>query len=409
MKKVVITNAYGYMNLGDGAILDSAVRVVNKAVKDSSIAIHTATFFSLSRGDSSVRTYLNPYGVAIKTDDKPITDAMKIFRFTKVITISLFYSLLGKFSPKMLPHGDYEFIKSLQEADVVLGMGGGYFRTKSIFKDYFGLLLTLLPILIAHIYNKRILYLPMSYGNFASPLQEKIVFRTIKDDSIILRDEISLKEYRKNTYKKMSTHLIPDLALFDNFKSNSNSKSQYITLTARLWMNSTQQKKYEKELALFIDYVWDKYKLKTVFIPMVWNKKEEDDKRVALRLQKILKNKTILEIKSVQTPDEVKELLANAQVAVCTRMHSAILSTIVKTPFIPIAYEHKMVGFLKHLGLAEWNINIQDLTFELLKVKFDNLVGKELEGFKSQLEISHKKLKKSELELISIVRSFSQA
>ncbi len=217
MKKIVITNAYGYKNIGDGAILDSAINIINKAIDKSTIDIHTATHFTVKANkENSPRTLLHPYGIAIKTKDNPISDSLKLVRFSQVVLISLFYAMIGKIFPNVLPNGDYSYIRSIKEADIVFGIGGGYFRTKNKYKDYFGLLLTLLPIFIAHIYNKRLLYLPMSYGNFASALQDKIVFNLIKNDSIILRDEISLRAYQKNSSKKLETHLIPDLALFDD-------------------------------------------------------------------------------------------------------------------------------------------------------------------------------------------------
>ena len=179
-------------------------------------------------------------------------------------------------------------------------------------------------------------------------------------------------------------------------------------LTARLWMNAAKQKKYEQDLALFIDYVWKQYKLKTVFVTMAWNEKEESDEKVGKRMQKYIKNKKIFTISSVKSSEGVKKLIAEAKFAICTRMHSAIFSTIVKTPFITIAYEHKTEGFLKLLGLEKWNIDIQDFSFIKLKEKFDDLLKNRQDTFTDKLYRSHLKILKKEDKLSEIIKLFSR-
>ncbi|HSW88403.1 MAG TPA: polysaccharide pyruvyl transferase family protein, partial [Candidatus Saccharimonadales bacterium] len=253
----------------------------------------------------------------------------------------------------------------------------------------------------------RILYLPMSYGNFASAIHEKIVFQLIKNDLIIFRDEVSLREFTKHSNKKITSYLIPDLAIFDTYEETIKDKKEYIVLTARLWMDEYKQKNYEKELALFVHYMWERYKLKTFFIPMVWNKNEDDDNRVGKKIQALVANKIIFTIVAPNTPLQVKKILSRAELAVCTRMHSAILSTVVKTPFITIAYEHKTLGFLKHLGLENWNIDIENLSSYLLQEKVDDLFENKYHQFTLKLQEKHQEIMKKEDELIEIVRSFS--
>ncbi len=405
MKNIVITNFYGYENIGDRAILDSALKILNKIFKEKQIYVHVSTESTASfLRKNNIKAYLHPYGIAIKTGNQPISSLHKVTRFTTVVSVSLLYSFIGKIFPNSLPEtGDYSFIRNLKEADIVLGAGGGYLRTKDKIKDNFGLFLTLLPIFIAHLYGKRILYLPMSYGNFASLVQDKITFQTIKNDDLIFRDKKSLTEFNKHSVKKLSTHLIPDLALFDENKKTNNGRKNYIVLTARLWLNEPGQKKFEQKLALFVEYVWAKYALRTIFIPMVWNKKEEDDSRVGKRIEQYLKNKSIFQIASAKDPKAVKKILAFAHAAVCTRMHSAILSSIVCTPFITISYEYKTEGLLEYLNLKDWNLNINDFSESLLEEKFDDLLKNKYQKFINQLKESHKRIASQENKLINIM------
>jgi polysaccharide pyruvyl transferase WcaK-like protein len=402
---IVITNVYGYKNIGDGAILESALKILNKPTYKQAIHIHSATNFVV-KNENNIQTFLHPYGTAIRTSSHQVSILKKALRFSKILFISTIYTLAGKINYNALPtKGDYAYIKSLRDASSVFGIGGGYFRTKAKYKDYFGLILTLLPILIAHFYNKRILYLPMSYGNFASEIHNKMVYKCIKNDLIIFRDQISLEEFNKNSSKKSETYLIPDLALFDNEYAIT-KKENYIVLTARLWMDKSSQENYEKELALFVDYAWEKYKLKTIFIPMAWNKTEDDDSLVGERIKQLLSNKSIFYVRQIQNPTQAKKIISHATAAICTRLHSAILSTVVKTPFITIAYEYKTQGFLKHIGLEDWNINIQKLTSNELINKFDALMTREHKTFISQLKIAHRELTISKVKLSEIVNKF---
>ena len=52
------------------------------------------------------------------------------------------------------------------------------------------------------------------------------------------------------------------------------------------------------------------------------------------------------------------------------RYHSNIFSAKMKTPFISIAYEHKMEGFMEKAKLSQYCININDFTYKNLDEKF---------------------------------------
>jgi len=226
------------------------------------------------------------------------------------------------------------------------------------------------------------------------------------------RDDISLSELKKLLSKDSKTNLfyIPDLALFLNSsypkKLVTKSSDKYIVLTARKWLNEKKQSLYERDLAQFIDYVWENYKIKTYFIAMASHSLEDNDLEVADSLLKQIRNKAAFKIENISTPQEVQELLSNAELAICTRMHSAILSTTVFTPFIAIAYEHKTVGYMKSLDLEEWTIDIHDFSVEDLITKFDLLLLKKYKDFKKQLEKKRPELKSYYQKALSETISF---
>jgi polysaccharide pyruvyl transferase WcaK-like protein len=113
---------------------------------------------------------------------------------------------------------------------------------------------------------------------------------------------------------------------------------------------------------------------------MVHNPIEDDDTRVYARLASRIRAKQSLTLVSPKSYKESQKLLARANFAVATRMHSAILALTVHTPFLTIGYGHKSLGFIQSLELKNWYIditkvnktNLVDLTMSFIKPK--NLV-----------------------------------
>lgn len=58
------------------------------------------------------------------------------------------------------------------------------------------------------------------------------------------------------------------------------------------------------------------------------------------------------------------------------RYHSNIFSAKMGVPFVSVAYEQKMKGFMEKTGFEEYCIDIKDLSFENLKVTFDRMIDR---------------------------------
>jgi len=219
----------------------------------------------------------------------------------------------------------------------------------------------------------------MSFGPFANKYQESLSYHAIKNTTVLARDKITLGQLElldKN--RKVKKLYAPDLALFFEELKNTPMKkasSKYIVLTAREWFqNADKQKAYEQSLIALINNAWKNNKLKTIFIPMARNKIEDDDNIVADRISKNLMNKKIFSVFQPSSINEVRAILNKAQLAICTRMHSAILSTTVKTPFIAIGYGHKTLGLVQNMGLQKWHIDINKVKSKPLIRLFNNLL-----------------------------------
>jgi polysaccharide pyruvyl transferase WcaK-like protein len=383
MKHITILNAYGDKNIGDAAILHMAISLLNEAYdqkcKIAVLCENTASFSKFIQADKNSISYQLPYGYAISGKQKRVSSLTKIKRFVEIFFKSYGYVFLHKVLYLPLPQdGFYSYLSQIADADLIVGMGGGYLTTNHKYKDYFGLGLTLLPIHIAKLYGHKQVLLPMSFGPFASDTHKELAYHVIKDTTIISRDTITLEALQTiDNEKQLKTYYAPDLALFFKTKEitpEQKMKSDYIVLTAREWFaDKKKQEQYEDVLLQLVDTVWEKFHLKTVFIPMARNEIEDDDNRVAWRLQEKVADKNSFIKVTPRSLSEVQEILGNAKVAICTRMHSAILSTTVRTPFIAIGYGHKTLGFVKTFDIAKWHVDINEITFPTLYKKFISL------------------------------------
>lgn len=389
MTNIVLLNVYGQKNIGDEAINQIALTLVKKAFGKeaiiTSVCVDVNSSLSFSKKlELNIRKNISPYGYAINEGGSKLSAVEKLFRSFTVIICSLFFTIVGKFSQSLLPsRGTYAYIKSLKNADLVLNMGGGYLRTKNKYRDFFGLTTTLLPIFIAKIFTKSMIFLPMSFGNFASDLHQRIAFLGLTRSIFFARDEITFKQVEKmakSQQKKIDLSYSPDLALLTKYKVLHDLKekenSQYIVISGREWLGGDKQTKYEQDLARLIDYIFVTYGLRILFVAMASNSIEDDDRQVAKRIKKYLQHKKSFELMNAGDPRDVLELIDGARIAICTRMHSAILSSLAETPFITIQYEHKTLGFMKSLSLADLNLDIHQLSYAQLEKKVDILLKK---------------------------------
>lgn len=417
MKIVSLLNVYGTKNIGDEAIYNVAITTISSILKEGviySIGVEKRKNFSI--GSVKIRYILSPYGNAINQGGK-VSKSGKLFSFFYIVITGALFSVIIKSFPKLkLISEKYAYIDALNDSNFIVNMGGGYLRTKEKITDFFGLGLTLLPIYIAKFFGRSQLFLPMSFGNFASSLHKNISLHAVSNSIFIARDKISYKEIAASKdYLESNTELklLPDLALLADeptmipFKQKI--KSKYIVLSARDWMAPDQQTRYERILANFIDEVFEQHLLKTVFVAMAANSLEDDDRKPYNRIRKIIKNKGALSLSKASTPDEVIKVLDTAKASVCTRMHLAILSSKIHTPFIAIQYEHKTLGFMKSLDLTENNINIDEIQFDTLMSKFNQLLSPT--NYKTVVTLLRKKnseYKDKRIELENCLKDFFQ-
>ncbi|MCD8237979.1 MAG: polysaccharide pyruvyl transferase family protein [Clostridiales bacterium] len=84
------------------------------------------------------------------------------------------------------------------------------------------------------------------------------------------------------------------------------------------------------------------------------------------------------------------------------RYHSNIFSAKMGTPFISVAYEQKMSGFMKSIGLSEYCLDLSELSYDRLNNRFNALIA-DYDNYKNKLSDLHEYMKKGSHKSTEVV------
>ncbi len=142
-----------------------------------------------------------------------------------------------------------------------------------------------------------------------------------------------------------------------------------------------QHEKYEQTIAETADYVFNKYGLEPVFIPMEYNVDIYTIKNIISKMKTknyiISNNHTVLETFSV---------IHKMDIMVSMRLHALIFAAYLKVPFIGISYQPKVDGFLEYINQPSAG-SVKEINLERLRSKIDNVMQNR-EPIKAALESS---------------------
>lgn len=274
-----------------------------------------------------------------------------------------------------------EFLSAVKWADLALYAPGGP-NIGDFYRQY--VLLDMIHLM----YANRVPY--AFYAPSMGPFKQykKRISRMLSRSSLIcLRESIS-ERYLLELNRKLKINVTLDSAFqhkideakyqrmledyveLNKFLSN-NKKVVGITISDlkwhKLYKNSDLAVKIHDAFSVFIHYLVDNG-YGVVFIPQLFA--NASDKKYM----------SDFSIENCFVVDDNYDcyfqqyLISKLYAVVGMRYHSNIFSAKMGTPFVSVAYEQKMKGFMKKIQQEKYCIDISDLSFELLKDKFEILV-----------------------------------
>lgn len=335
MKKIIVCGNYGIGNLGDEAILGGMIRIIESAIPSVEIVVCSANKAQTEKD------------YKVKAIDYYPTGFRSTFKFW----------LGGKF---------LNYFKELKSADLFILGGGGLFTDEKPRAVW----IWWMQAKMAKILGKKVICLGQSVGPLNTAFGKKFSKKVFKiAEKNIVRDEKSAELLKEMGI--LNAESLTDLAFALAYDQASfHNQSDFIVLSLREWIKGEEEIIYQ-ELANFIEYIWKKYQLKTIFIP--FQLEQDDDLKCFNKLSKYVDINCPMEIyQGGHKVGAVIDFMARARFIVGMRLHSIILSIIVKRPFLALSYSSKVRDFLAGVGLSAW-INYEEITAEKMKDHFEKI------------------------------------
>lgn len=156
-----------------------------------------------------------------------------------------------------------------------------------------------------------------------------------------------------------------------------------LTITDLRWhdreINVERENRIKESFEGLVDYLeGEGYKL--LFIPQLFGVDNDSD-----YMKRFMRNDNCYIISPNEDCYFQQFLISKLYAVVGMRYHSNIFSAKVGTPFLSVAYEQKMSGFINKAGFGQYCINISDLNRENLLNKF-KLLEKNYDEYKTDLQ-----------------------
>ncbi|WP_339530452.1 polysaccharide pyruvyl transferase family protein [Pseudomonas mucidolens] len=364
---VTILHGYSASNSGDGLLVDLAIALVLR-----NFGAHTS--INVVASDPQSFSYL-PY----KRYDAPVMAAKGLGRVRQALFLDQSYTGLANL---------------LRSSDLIVGVGGGYMRSKSAF-EHLKLKLGHAKQLETAILSKvPSVYLPQSIGPFHGE-SSKIVGHYANADAVFVRDNRSSEIFatHENVYR------VPDLAV------------QALASKILLQPKFTRCASSPAVVCVVLRKppAWSKEK-KVAYVANL--------KRLLQRLKN--KSKVVCAVQSaVRGNDDgafyrelgiteellsLKATLAKYQpdVVISVRLHGAIESLLAGVPAYHISYERKGFGAYQDMGVEDWVINGGEINVDSI---IDTVYAPNaLSRFGKQLTDTCKEIEAKTLVMDSIIK-----
>ena len=373
--RVTIISTYSWLNKGDAAIVLGTARALRQAQPQIELTIVSMTpeVDQVPYAQEQIDVVSGPFGY-IYAPGHSLFYRMMLFSLHSLLMLLglLVVRYQRAASLRWLPSKTRALVHSIATADLIVGVGGGYWTDNSRKAIYFHLLQTI-GVLIA---KRPMVTLGVSLGPFRSIWRSRLVGKVLdRVAAIVLREEESLAVAQAMQIRPQKLHLYADMAfaLAPTVKRqprvSHSSQPLRIGVTARRYLfphaadPQKAQAKYERTLAATIDHFTVRYCAEVVFLPQVIGPENDDDRIVQRRIASLLQhNRQVTLLEDNLSPNELIEQISGFDFVIATRFHSAIFTMLAHVPVVAIAYEHKTTGIMALLGLSQWVIPIEEVT-----------------------------------------------
>lgn len=376
--KLLILGNHTCGNRGDSAILRGLIDAITAV--DDSVQVDVMSRYPVSSAWLLGRPVL---GDGLYKQRKLHNNAVGLMgRVKKVLRRKYQHQVLmakatdsGRLRNISIPQGFIDFVKSLHQYDAIIQVGG------SFFVDLYGVS-QFEHALCSFMAKKPVYMVGHSVGPFQDPQFNQLASYAFGNaKSLILRESVSLDLMKQSSIDTSKVEMgvdtawlvdhhnetfVPSYAVHHWFETIRSRKTVAITLRELAPFDKrlgTTQQAYEQAFAAVVNRVIEQgYQVLALSTCTGIDSYNKDDRMVALNLRQYINQPDRYHVVMDELNDlEMGKLLAECELTVGTRLHSAIISMNFGTPAIAINYEHKSAGIMQQLGMPEMAIDIRQL------------------------------------------------
>lgn len=410
MKKhrIVIAPANTDLNRGDQALVWETAQILKDSYEEADITL-------ISYGNSEKEKYLQTRQSELKGFKfiDPIIPHPSRF-FNEKLNNKIFKSIvwtfvsIGDIIPRLmilskitiikkignvlLTKKEREIINNYLEFDTIAYKGGGFIHSYGKISDIYVFIYQLYYVIFAKRFNKKVVFLPNSFGPFKNKVAKKIykIFMN-KVDLITVREKIS--ENQNNNILKNKSYFYPDLGFYikknEDFNFNDyltqnklqkNNHYKNIGITVRPYNFSGHKdtkklyEKYIKSISEFIKNFQKEYNFYLIAQTMGPSNHENDHLAINAVQNNLDKKVNVISDLELNANDLVS-IYSEMDYVIGTRFHSVIFSFTQQIPCIAISYGgNKGEGIMKNFSLEDYEIKIDEINEKDLIEMFKRLI-----------------------------------
>jgi colanic acid/amylovoran biosynthesis protein len=388
--RILMVNVHSCQNSGDAALLDAAVRQLQRHFPGCQVTLAMNDPGSY-RGEARALGSLTAW---VKRVDPARRSRWAWWALPWLPLAALLLAMAhwaGGRVLDLLPRGQRDLIRAYYEADLIVSCPGGYLYSA----PGVGLPLTIAvySMALAAAAGKPLYLLPQSIGPLTRPFDRWLVGWVLKRARLVmLREAVSWQQLPLAPAARQKVVQLPDMALIfesvpraeaERWLAGQNPRPEadrpLLGMTAINWQAQSAfrgQASYEQALAAAARYFIEQCGGWVILLPQVCGPSVADDdrvpaSRVAERLGPLASR--VVVVHDPLSPALQKSACGLMDVFIGTRMHSNIFAASYGVPTLPIGYQYKTRGIAQVLGLDEWVLEIDGLSSDRLVERLGDL------------------------------------
>lgn len=391
IRNVLIVNVHSSQNAGDYALLVQTIHYLEKAFGNVTINIlanwpNETPLMALNK-----KVIGSPWWV-IKVWDKNKKPRYQVISYLFGIILLVLYKFdIFNMCQKIIPHNWYHIFQEFKNTDLIVAVSGNQLFSSGRYG--WPLPVVGLPIYLGRFFRKKVIVFPQSIGPLESNFDRRLV-RFLYDnvEKVFIRDLESLELVRDLNIQKSRPTFMHDVAftfppadvniakpILGSMGYDDSKKNIGITIISSMpsYLSSQTMLNYYSSFAEMIKTLVSEQGFDIFMFCQVYGPTDDENDFIGIdQVTKLLPEhiKDQLHISRMKlTPAQLKACYGLMDMFIASRLHSGIFSLGMRIPTLFVGYLHKTSGVLKSIDMAEQNIDLGEISSELLLEKVANM------------------------------------